>query len=360
MSGLKTAMYDLHKELGGNIVEYAGWELPTQYEGLTQEHEAVRNAAGIFDVSHMGMVYITGPDAMKYANYVLSNDVNKIENGQSQYTMLLNDKGGVVDDLIVNKYNDEKLLLVVNGANRLKDVEWLNSHKEGYDVEIIDDTMKVSMMALQGPKAQEILQKFVDIDLDEIEYYHFKEGIDLDGVEATIPRAGYTGEDGFEIYVDWDKGPEVFKKLVDAGAVPAGLGCRDTLRFEASMPLYGNEIDEDMNPLEAGLGFTVDFNKEGDFIGKEALAKIKADGVPKKIAGIELKGKGIPRQGYRILKDGKDIGVITTGYLAPTVGKPIANVIIDADEAELGNEVEVQIRKRTVPAEIIGRRFLQK
>lgn len=359
MEAKKTSAFDVHVDLGGKMIDYAGYKLPSEYEGLAQEHEAVRNGCGIFDVSHMGNVYVEGPDAEKFLNYLLTNDITKIEGGQSQYTLMCNEDGGCVDDLIATKLGDDRYLLVVNGANKDKDVEWIDKHIGDYDVTVTDRTEEFFIIAIQGPKAQEILQKFVDIDLDEIKYYHMKEGVDFEGIEVIIPRSGYTGEDGFEIYGPWDKGGEVFKKLADAGATPAGLGCRDTLRFEASMPLYGNEMDEDRKVFDSGLGFTVKLDKDSDFIGKEALAKYKEEGQEQKIAGLELKGKGIPRQGYRIIKDGKDIGEITTGYLSPTLGKPLANVIIDVDEAEVGNEVEVQVRKRTVPAEIVDRRFLQ-
>ncbi|MDO5689871.1 MAG: glycine cleavage system aminomethyltransferase GcvT [Tissierellia bacterium] len=359
MDAKKTAIYDCHVKLGGNMVEYAGWLLPSEFTGLVEEHNAVRNDVGIFDVSHMGEFLITGPDATKFTNYVLSNNLDKIGDGQCQYTIMLNENGGVVDDLLVSKYNPEKIFWVVNGANAEKDFAWIQSKKGDFDVVLENVSPNYSEIAIQGPKSQELLQKVVNIDLDELEYYHFVDGVEFDGKKVLLSRTGYTGEHGYEVYCDWEDGPEIWDKLVELGATPCGLGCRDTLRFEASMPLFGNEIDEDMGPLEAGLKFCCDMTKD-DFIGKAALEKQLAEGVKRKLIGLELTGKGIPRHGYAVLKDGKEIGHITTGYLAPTVGKPIANVIIDAEEAVIGNEVEVQIRKKVVPAKLISKKYLAK
>lgn len=354
----KTAFFDIHEELGAKMIDYAGWALPSEYEGLVAEHNAVRENVGLFDVSHMGEFYFEGPDALKFANYIFSNNIDNVEDGQCQYTLLLNDHGGVVDDLILAKINDEKIFMVVNGANVEKDYEWITARTEGFDVKVINDTDKFSVIAVQGPNAPKVVQALTDYNLDDLGYYHMVEDIEITGKKANISNSGYTGEVGYEIYTAWDDGPAVWKALMDEGAVPCGLGCRDTLRFEAAMPLYGNEMDEDHSPIEAGLKFAIKFDK-GDFVGKEALEKEIEEGQKKKIIGLELKGKGIPRQGYKILKDGKEIGEITTGYLSPTLGKPLANVIIDTEEAVEGNEVEVQIRKKTVPAVLVGRRFLQ-
>lgn len=359
MEAKKTAIYDCHVKLGGNMVEYAGWALPADFIGLSEEHKAVRENVGIFDVSHMGEVFIVGKDTIPFCLYLLSNDIRKAKDGDCQYSILLNEKGGVVDDLIACKFNDEKVMLVVNGANCAKDVEWIKAHVGSYDVQILDESSKYSEIAVQGPKSEELLQKLVDINLAELGYYTFKDKVKFGEYEVLVSRTGYTGEIGFEIYANWDDGDDIWTKLVEAGAQPCGLGCRDTLRFEASMPLYGNEMGEDMSPLEAGLKFAIDLNREEDFIGRKAIEDYRAKGLVRKIAGLELKGKGIPRQGYRVLKDGKDIGAITTGYLSPTLGTPIANVIIDVDEAVIGNKVDVQVRKKIVPAEIISRKFLQ-
>lgn len=354
----KTAFYDLHNELGAKMIDYAGWALPSEYKGLVEEHNFVRNGVGIFDVSHMGEVFIEGPDAIAYANYILSNDINKVANGKLQYNLMLNENGGVVDDLIVFRMGDEKLLLVVNGANAEKDVEWMKDHVKDFDVEVIDRSSEYSVIAVQGPDSPKVLGALTDYNLDDLEYYAYTEDAKILGHDVILSNSGYTGEKGYEIYAPWDKGPEIFKALLEEGAEACGLGCRDTLRFEAAMPLYGNEMNEEMNPVEAGLKFAIKLDKD-DFVGKEAIEKYLDEGQKKKIVGIELKGKGIPRQGYKIAKDGKEIGEITTGYLSPTLGKSLANAIIDIDEAELGNEVEVLVRKRSIPAEIVGRRFLE-
>lgn len=354
----KTAFYDLHNELGAKMIDYAGWALPSEYKGLVEEHNFVRNGVGIFDVSHMGEVFIEGPDALAYVNYILSNDINKVDNGKLQYNLMLNENGGVVDDLIVFRMGDEKLLLVVNGANVEKDVKWMKDHVKDFDVEVIDRSNEYSVIAVQGPDSPKVLGALTDYNLDDLEYYSYTEDAKILGHDVILSNSGYTGEKGFEIYAPWDKGPEIFKALIEEGAEPCGLGCRDTLRFEAAMPLYGNEMSDDMSPVEAGLKFAIKLDKD-DFIGKEAIEKYLDEGQKKKIVGIELEGKGIPRQGYKIAKDGKEIGEITTGYLSPTLGKALANAIIDIDEAELGNEVEVLVRKRSIPAVIVGRRFLE-
>lgn len=354
----KTAFFDLHEELGASMIEYAGWALPSQYTSLVEEHEAVRNHVGVFDVSHMGEIFFEGKDAIKYANYLLTNDITKLTDGKLQYNLMLNEKGGVVDDLIVGKMNDEKLLLIVNGANCDKDYEWMKEKSEGFDVEVINRSSEYSLLAVQGPDAPKLVGELTDFDVESVPYYAFQENVEIAGVPTILSNSGYTGEKGYEIYIPWDKGPEVLRAILDKGAVPCGLGCRDTLRFEAGMPLYGNEMDEDSSPIEAGLKFAIKFDK-GDFIGKKALEEYLEEGQKRKIVGIELKGKGSPRQGYKILKDGKEIGEITTGYISPTVGKAIANAIIDIDQAEIGNTVDVQIRKKTVPAEVISRKYLE-
>lgn len=358
----KTALYETHKELGGNVVDYAGWELPIEYEGLVHEHEAVRNAAGLFDVSHMGEVFISGKDANKFVQYLITNDINSIGVGQVIYTFGCNEKGGVVDDFLVYKLAEDNYLLVVNGANVDKDVKWFNDNSEGFDVKIEDKTIGGTILALQGPKAQEILQSIVTDNLDDVKFFHWKKDVEIAGTKAMISRTGYTGEDGFEIYIPdsgakaaWDAIMEAGK---DKGIKPVGLGCRDTLRFEVNLPLYGNELADDITPLEAGLGFFVKLKIDDDFIGKDALLKQKEEGLKRKIVGFELLGKGIPRQGYEVQVDGKKIGEITTGYRAPSVGKPIGLALVDIDYTELGTEFDIAIRKKIVPAKVIGRNFL--
>lgn len=364
MSTKKTPLYDEHVKLGGKIVDYAGWELPVQYEGLVPEHEAVRNSVGIFDVSHMGEIIVKGKDAMTFLDYLMTNDMTSIVDEQIIYTMMCYPNGGVVDDLLIYRYSDENFYLVVNGANTDKDFEWITSHKGNYDVEIENISDTVGLVAVQGPNAEKTLQKLTDTDLSQIKYYHFQDDVDIGGVKAMVSRTGYTGEDGFEVYTDAGDIVKVWNSVFDAGKEydikPAGLGCRDTLRFESSLPLYGNEIGEDITPLEGGLKFFVKFDKESDFIGKEELKKQSEAGVTRRVVGIELLGKGIPREGYEIYKDGEKIGHITTGYMSPTLKKSIANAIIDVEHAALDTEVDVMIRKKTVPAKVISKKYLKK
>jgi len=363
MDGRKTPLYEEHVKLGGKIVNYAGWLLPVQYEGLIPEHEAVRNKAGLFDVSHMGSICVRGKEAEKFLDYLLTNDVSKMVVDQVIYTFMCYPDGGVVDDLLTYKFGDEEYMLIVNAANIAKDYDWIMDKKEGFDVEIENKSDETSILALQGPEAVNILQKLVDIDLSEIKSFHLRRDVNIAGVKAIISRTGYTGEDGFEIYVDnvgvlkiWD---ELLKVGKDFGLKPAGLGARDTLRFEATLPLYGQEISKDINPLEAGLKFFVKLNKASDFIGKEALTKAQEEGLKRKMVGFELKERGIPREGYEVQKDGKVIGHVTTGYMSPTLKKSIGNALIDINEAEIGNEIDIIIRNKPVKAVIRDRKFLQ-
>lgn len=366
MSAKKTPLYDKHVEAGGNVVDYAGWYLPVEYSGLKPEHEAVRTKAGLFDVSHMGEFTVKGPDAEKFLDSLFTNDLTTIKDGQAIYGLFCYEDGGVVDDLLIYRKAQDDFYLVVNAANVEKDFEWVTKHKGDYDVELENISDSVAELALQGPKAEEILQKLTETDLKEIKFFHFKEDVELtyDKVKAMISRTGYTGEDGFEIYASnedilkiWDALFEVGEK---EGLVPCGLGCRDTLRFEANLPLYGNEITKEINPLEAGLKFAVKLDKESDFVGKKVLKEQYEQGLTHKVAGFELTGKGIPRHGYEVEKDGEVIGHVTTGYLSPTLGKAIGCAYIPMEHAELGNEIAIRIRKKVVPAVVVSKKFLKK
>lgn len=364
MVAKKTPLYDEHIKLGGKIVEYAGWFLPVQYEGLIQEHEAVRSTAGMFDVSHMGEIFVKGKDALNYLQYLLTNDISKAVENQIIYSPMCYPDGGVVDDLLVYKFNEEEYMLVVNAANTDKDFKWMIDNKKDFSIIIENKSDQFGEIAIQGPKSEDILQKLTVYNLSEIKYYYFKRDVNVAGVNTIVSRTGYTGEDGFEIYASRDDIVSVWNKLLEAGEEyglkPAGLGARDTLRFEASMPLYGQEISEEVNPLEGGLKFAVKFNKEADFIGKEELKKQWDEGLKRKIVGFEMIGRGIPREGYEVFKDGKKIGYVTTGYLSPTLKKNIGNALIDIDETELGNEIDIMIRKKPIKAKIIKRKFLDK
>jgi len=363
MEGKKTALYEEHLSLKGKMVNYAGWLLPVQYEGLIPEHNAVRETAGIFDVSHMGTILVKGKDARPYLDYIMTNDISNQRQNQVLYTFMCNPDGGVVDDLLVYKYNDEKFLLVVNAANLEKDYRWLEDHRANYQVYLEDKSPETSILALQGPKAEEILQKLIDIDLKELKFFNFRDGVKIDKIEAMVSRTGYTGEDGFEIFTNNEDVVKLWRKLLEVGShyglKPAGLGSRDTLRFEAALPLYGNELSEDISPLEAGLKFFVKLKKESNFIGKDRLIDQWEKGLDRVLVGFELLERGIPREGYEVYKEDKKIGHVTTGYMSPTLNKSIGNALIQADQAELGEEIQVKIRNRMVKAKIIDKNFLK-
>jgi glycine cleavage system T protein (aminomethyltransferase) len=359
----KTALYDSHLRLKAKMTDYYGWQLPVEFEGLTVEHEAVRNNAGIFDVSHMGEIEIKGEDAKDFVQYLSTNDITTLHENQILYTFFLYPEGGVVDDLLVYKFSNTHYFLVVNASNLEKDYEWIKENKKDYNVEINNLSDEYSEIAIQGPKAEKILQKITDTDLSTIKFFYVNRNVIVDGKEAIVSRTGYTGEDGFEIYLANDDIEEVWEKLLEVGKEdglkPAGLGSRDTLRFEANLPLYGNELSEDITPLEAGLGYFVKLDKS-NFIGKEVLKKQKEEGLKRKIVGFEMIGKGIPRHGYDVLKDGEKIGFVTTGYHSPTLSKNIGKAMVDISNSKLGTEIEIQIRKRTVKGEVVSSKFYNK
>ncbi len=359
----KTSLYNAHLKYGGKIVDYSGWALPVQYEGLTQEHEAVRTQAGLFDVSHMGEVEVTGPQAFDFVQYLVTNDVSVLNDNQIAYSFMCYPEGGVVDDLLVYKFSRDHYFLVINAANVQKDVDWINEKAKGYDVNIKNLSDDISEVAIQGPNAQKILQKLTDTDLSEIEFFHLKRDVNVAGANCLISRTGYTGEDGFEIYFDHEHAENLWDKLMEAGKEdglkPAGLGSRDTLRFEATLPLYGNELGKDITPLEAGYGMFVKLNKE-DFIGKDALVKQKAEGLKRKIVGFEMIDRGVPRHGYEVYEDGKKIGFVTTGYFSPTLKKNIGFAMLDIEYTELDTPIEIQVRNRALKAKVVNKRFYQK
>ncbi|MGB7606355.1 MAG: glycine cleavage system aminomethyltransferase GcvT [Lutisporaceae bacterium] len=359
----KTALFGAHEKSGGKVIDFAGWALPVQYEGLISEHEAVRNKAGIFDVSHMGEVDVKGPEAFDFVQNLTTNDISVLQNNQVMYGLMCYPDGGVVDDLLTYKFDDQHFYLVINASNVDKDFQWMKDNKNNYKVELTNLSDQVSEVALQGPKAQEILQKLTDTNLDEVKFFFCKRDVNIAGINCLISRTGYTGEDGFEIYAAnkdietvWDKLMEAGK---DLGLKPCGLGCRDTLRFEATLPLYGNEISKDISPLEAGLGIFVKLTKE-NFIGKDALVKQKAEGLKRKVVGFEMIDKGIPRHGYEAAVDGKVIGVVTTGYMSPTLKKNIGLALVDANYAELGTKIDIIVRNKPLKAEVISKKFLTK
>lgn len=355
---VKTCLHDRHVKLNALMSPFGGFDMPIQYVGITEEHNAVRNEVGVFDVSHMGEVRVKGKDAYKFVSHIFVNDVTGAPDGQIFYGMMCYPNGGTVDDLLVYKVNDEEYFLVINAANIDKDVKWIKDNAEGFDVEIEDESPKYGEVAVQGPKAEETLEKILGLDLKQIAFYNFKI-FNLEGEDVIISRTGYTGEDGFEVYGSHAYIRKLWDKLMEAGVQPCGLGCRDTLRFEVGLPLYGDELSAEISPIEASLSMFVKLDKP-EFIGKEALAKQKAEGVKRRIVGLELEGNAIPRHGYPVLVDGKQVGEVTTGYRSISTGKSVAMAMIDKPYDKLGTEVEVQIRKKTFPAKVVKKRFYEK
>lgn len=355
---VKTCLHDRHVKQGALMSPFGGFDMPIQYTNITDEHNAVRHDVGVFDVSHMGEVRVKGPEAYKFVMHIFVGDVTGAPDGQIFYGMMCYENGGTVDDLLVYKVNDEEYFLVINAANIDKDVEWIRRHAEGFNCEVIDESPYYGEVAVQGPKAEEKLEQILGLDLKSIAFYNFKT-FHIDGEDVIISRTGYTGEDGFEVYGSHEFTQRLWDKLMEAGVTPCGLGCRDTLRFEVGLPLYGDELSADITPIEASLSMFVKLDKE-EFIGKEALAKQKAEGVKRRIVGIELEGNAIPRHGYPVEVNGEVVGEITTGYRSISTGKSVAMAMINKPYDKLGTEVEVRIRKKTFPAKVVKKRFYDK
>lgn len=365
MSELKrTPLYEVYKELGAKTIDFGGWDLPVQFSSIKEEHEAVRTKAGLFDVSHMGEIYVTGPDSLAYLQKMMTNDISKLKDGAAQYTAMCYENGGTVDDLLVYKMKQDYYLLVVNASNTEKDYEWLEKHLEG-NVQIENRSSEIAQIALQGPIAEQVLQKItIGTNLSEIGFFKFKEDVNINGKKALVSRTGYTGEDGFEIYCSVNDVGSLWNDILatgkDMGVIPCGLGARDTLRFEANLALYGQELSPDISPLEAGIGFAVKLGKEADFIGKTVLTEQKENGVPRKLVGIEMIDRGIPRHGYPVYKSGVQIGEVTTGTQSPTLKQNIGLVLIKAEHAELGTELEVEIRGKQLKARVVATPFYKR
>lgn len=359
----RTVLFDQYAEYGGKTIDFGGWDLPVQFSSIKAEHEAVRTKAGLFDVSHMGEVLVTGEGSLAYLQKIMTNDVSKLKIGQAQYTAMCYENGGTIDDLLIYKRDEDNYLLVVNASNIEKDLEWMNKHATE-DVVIEDKSSAYALLALQGPRAEAILQGLTEEPLNEIKFFRFKENVSICGQDVLISRTGYTGEDGFELYASPEAIVVLWKEILTAGAseglIPAGLGARDTLRFESGLPLYGQELSADISPLEAGLGFVVKLNKEADFIGKAALTAQKENGVPRKLVGLEMIDKGIPRTGYKVFIEDEAIGEVTTGTQSPTLNKNIGFALLKAEHAVEGNEVIVQVRKRMLKAVVVGAPFYKR
>jgi aminomethyltransferase len=358
----QTPLYSLYDKYGAKTIDFGGWDLPVHFSSIQKEHDAVRTQAGLFDVAHMGEVRVTGSGALDYLQYLTTNDVSQLEINQAQYTLMCYPDGGVVDDLLVYKLADDHYMLVINASNIDKDMEWLLQHAIS-DVEIANISDETALLALQGPMALQILQRLTLADLGSIKSYHFLPDVAVGGVNALVSRTGYTGEDGFELYVRSEDAVRLWELLIaegrDEGLIPTGLGARDTLRFEARLPLYGQELSAAITPVEAGVGFFVKPDK-GDFIGRDVLAQQKAAGAPRKLVGVEMVDRGIPRTHYPVYNGEQVIGEITTGTQSPTFKTSVGLALIDAAYAAIGSEVYVEIRGKKLLARIVKTPFYKR
>lgn len=355
----RTCLYDKHIALNALMSPFGGFDMPIQYTNITDEHNAVRHECGMFDVSHMGEVLVTGPDAEEYVQHIFTNDVAGAPVGKIFYGMMLYPTGGTVDDLLVYKKGDNEFFLVINASNIDKDYAWMLENTKGFDVKVENQSGYYGEVAVQGPKSEAIIEEVLGIRCSDLAFYTFKE-VEIDGETIIISRTGYTGEDGFEIYGSHAFTNMVWDKLLASGKVtPCGLGCRDTLRFEVGLPLYGDELTAEITPIEAGLGMFVKPDK-GDFIGRDVIVKQKTEGVTRKIVGIELASRAIPRHGYDVEVDGKVIGTVTTGYSSISTGKSVCMAMLDAGYIKTGTPVQVRIHKKLHPGTVTKKRFYDK
>lgn len=369
MSELKrTPIYPEYKELGAKTIDFGGWDMPVQFSSIKQEHEATRTKAGLFDVSHMGEIVIKGEKSLEFLQKVVTNDVSKLTPKRAQYTFMCYENGGTIDDFLIYMIEENHYFLVVNAANTEKDFEWLTKHndysQDELSIENVSDNY--GLLALQGPNAERILQTLTKTDLSKIKFFRFEESVKFKGIDqaAMVSRTGYTGEDGFEIYIDSVASRALWNAILEAGKddglLPVGLGARDTLRFEANLPLYGQELSKDITPIEAGLKFAVKVNKEPDFIGKNVLAEQVENGPKRKLIALEMLDRGIPRTGYEVYYEDEKVGMVTSGTQSPTLKKNIGLALVKSDVTEVGTEVSVQVRKRKLTAVIIKTPFLNK
>ena len=349
----RTCLYDKHVALGALMSPFGGFEMPIQYAGIAVEHQAVREKVGLFDVSHMGEVTVRGKDAERYVQHIFTNDIAGAPVGKIYYGMMCYENGGTVDDLLVYKMGENDFFLVINASNIDKDWAWMQQHAEGFDMDLQNRSEDYGQIAVQGPESEQVMEQVLGIPCSELTFYTVKMVDDV-----IVSRTGYTGEDGFEVYATHEYIRACWDKLIAAGVQPCGLGCRDTLRFEAGLPLYGDELTEEISPIMAGLSMFVKLDKE--FIGRDALLKQNTVGVSKKLVGIELADKAIPRHGYTVLKDGLPIGEVTTGYHTLSTDKSVCMALIDSQYAALDTEVEIQIRKKTFAGKVVKKLFYEK
>lgn len=357
----KTPLYQNYVDSSAKIVEFGGWAMPVQFTSIKEEHNAVRYEVGMFDVSHMGEISIKGNDASKFVQYLLSNDTNNLTDTKAQYTALCNEEGGIIDDLVTYKIGDNDYLLIVNAANTDKDFAWVQKHAPKFDVEVSNVSNQFGQLAVQGPKARDLVSGLVDIDVSEMKPFDFQQNVTLFGKNVILSQSGYTGEDGFEIYCEAKDTVDIWNGFIEHNVVPCGLGARDTLRLEAGLPLHGQDLTESITPYEGGIAFAAKPLIEEDFIGKSVLKDQKENGSERRTVGLELLDKGIARTGYPVLDlDGNEIGEVTSGTQAPSSGKSIAMAIIKRDEFEMGRELLVQVRKRQLKAKIVKKNQIEK
>nr|WP_208492080.1 glycine cleavage system aminomethyltransferase GcvT [aff. Roholtiella sp. LEGE 12411] len=357
----RTPLYQLGVELKARLTSFGGWEMPVQFSGISREHEAVRNTAGMFDISHMGKFTLQGKNLISQLQPLVPSDLSRLQPNQAQYTLLLNPQAGIIDDIIVYYQGEDttgtqRALIIVNAATTNKDKAWLLQHLNQDEVQFQDISPDKVLIAVQGPNAIKYLQTLVQGDLQTVKAFGHLQATVL-GKPAFIARTGYTGEDGFEVMVDPDVGVELWRKLHNVGVIPAGLGARDTLRLEAAMALYGQDIDDTTTPLEAGLGWLVHLDTKGNFIGREVLAQQKATGVQRRLIGLQTQGRNIARHGYQVLSAGKIVGEVTSGTLSPTLGYPIALAYVPTQLATIGQQLEVEIRGKAYPSVVVKRPF---
>jgi aminomethyltransferase len=356
---LRTPLYDAHLAAAARMVEFAGFEMPVQYAGVLEEHAAVRENAGMFDVSHMGEITLEGPRSLQTAQRLVTNDLAKCSDGQAQYSALCNEQGGVIDDVIVYRFSPERLFVCVNASGREKDFGWMRDHA-GQGVAVRQRSDDWAQIAIQGPKAPSLVDSLCEPRVLEVPYYHFREAT-VAGVRGCIvARTGYTGEDGFEVFVPPEGARKLWDALLEKGVVPCGLGARDSLRLEVAYRLYGNDMDEQHTPLEAGLGWIVKLDKAGGFVGSDALVRQKQEGLKRRLAGFKLTGKGIARHGYAALKGGERVGEVTSGTMSPVLKEAIGLAYLPAALAKEGSTFEVEIRGKPVPARVVKTPFVEK
>ena len=359
MENKKTCLYDKHVELNALMSPFGGFIMPIQYSSITEEHNAVRQHCGVFDVSHMGEVVVTGPDAEKYVNHIFTNVITNAPQFQVYYGMMLYENGGTVDDMLVYKMGENNFFIVINAANIDKDFAWMTKNAEGFDVNVVNRSEYYGQLAVQGPEAEAVVESVLNLPCKDLVFYTAKV-IETNGEEVIVSRTGYTGEDGFEIYASHDFIRNSWDLLIKSGrCLPCGLGCRDTLRFEVGLPLYGDELSPEISPVMAGLSMFCKLDKE-EFIGKEAVAQQKAEGVKQRVIGIELKDRAVPRHGYAVMHNGEKVGEVTTGYQSISTSKSVCMALVDTPHAKLGTELEVQIRKKTFPGVVVKKQFYQK